>query len=50
MLTLWLAYKAWKERCASEPYVTGYEPIKDSSGAQIGIYYVGYWFCWMYQR
>ena len=25
MLTLWLAYKAWKERCASEPYVTGYD-------------------------
>ena len=24
------------------PYVTGYEPIKDSSGAQIGVYYVGY--------
>jgi len=24
------------------PYMTGYEPIKDSSGAQIGIYYVGY--------
>jgi hypothetical protein len=24
------------------PYITGYEPIKDSSGAQIGIYYVGY--------
>jgi hypothetical protein len=24
------------------PYVTGYEPIKDSSGAQIGAYYVGY--------
>ena len=24
------------------PYVTGYEPIKDSSGAEIGIYYVGY--------
>jgi hypothetical protein len=23
------------------PYITGYEPIKDSSGAQIGIYYVG---------
>jgi len=32
------------------PYTTGYEPIKDSSGAQIGIYYVGYWFCWMCQR
>jgi hypothetical protein len=24
------------------PYITGYEPIKDSSGAQIGVYYVGY--------
>jgi Cache 3/Cache 2 fusion domain len=24
------------------PYVTGYEPIKDISGAQIGVYYVGY--------
>jgi hypothetical protein len=24
------------------PYMTGYEPIKDSSGAQIGVYYVGY--------
>jgi hypothetical protein len=24
------------------PYVTGYEPIKDYSGAQIGVYYVGY--------
>jgi Single cache domain 3 len=24
------------------PYTTGYEPIKDSSGAQIGIYCVGY--------
>ena len=24
------------------PYITGYEPIKDSSGAEIGIYYVGY--------
>jgi hypothetical protein len=24
------------------PYITGYEPIKDGSGAQIGIYYVGY--------
>jgi hypothetical protein len=23
-------------------YVTGYEPIKDSSDAQIGVYYVGY--------
>ena len=28
------------------PYITGYEPIRDSSGAQIGVYYVGYWFCW----
>jgi hypothetical protein len=25
-----------------KPYVTGYEPIKDGSGAVIGIYYVGY--------
>ena len=24
------------------PYTTGYEPIKDSSGGQIGVYYVGY--------
>jgi Cache 3/Cache 2 fusion domain len=24
------------------PYITGYEPIKDSSGAQVGVYYVGY--------
>jgi len=24
------------------PYITGYEPIKDSAGAQIGVYYVGY--------
>ena len=24
------------------PYITGYEPIKDASGATIGIYYVGY--------
>ena len=24
------------------PYITGYEPIRDSSGAQIGVYYVGY--------
>ena len=24
------------------PYVTGYEPIKDSSGVEIGVYYVGY--------
>jgi hypothetical protein len=25
-----------------KPYVTGYEPIKDTSGKVIGIYYVGY--------
>jgi len=25
-----------------EPYVTGYEPIKDASGKVIGAYYVGY--------
>jgi len=25
-----------------KPYVTGYEPIKDGSGATVGIYYVGY--------
>jgi len=25
-----------------KPYVTGYEPIHDSSGAVTGIYYVGY--------
>jgi Cache 3/Cache 2 fusion domain len=24
------------------PYITGYEPIRDSSGTQIGVYYVGY--------
>jgi len=24
------------------PYMTGYEPIMDSSGVQIGVYYVGY--------
>ena len=24
------------------PYIAGYEPIKDSSGTQIGVYYVGY--------
>ena len=24
------------------PYVSGYEPIKDSSGATIGVYFVGY--------
>jgi Cache 3/Cache 2 fusion domain len=24
------------------PYITGYEPMKDSSGAEIGVYYVGY--------
>ena len=24
------------------PYIAGYEPIKDSSGAEIGAYYVGY--------
>ena len=24
------------------PYITGYEPMTDSSGAQIGVYYVGY--------
>jgi cache 3/cache 2 fusion protein len=24
------------------PYVTGYEPIRDSSGAIMGVYYVGY--------
>ena len=24
------------------PYITGYEPIKDESGAIIGVYYVGY--------
>jgi hypothetical protein len=32
------------------PYITGYEPITDSSGAQIGIYYVGYFNCWYCQR
>jgi Cache 3/Cache 2 fusion domain len=25
-----------------KPYITGYDPIKDASGAVIGIYYVGY--------
>jgi hypothetical protein len=24
------------------PYTTGYEPIKDASGVQIVVYYVGY--------
>src|SRR5262245_27106679 len=24
------------------PYVTGYEPIRDASGAMVGVYYVGY--------
>jgi len=24
------------------PYITGYEPITDSLGGQIGVYYVGY--------
>ena len=24
------------------PYITGYEPIKDGSGAVVGVYYVGY--------
>jgi hypothetical protein len=24
------------------PYITGYAPIMDNSGAQIGVYYVGY--------
>jgi hypothetical protein len=24
------------------PYITGYEPIKDGAGNQIGVYYVGY--------
>jgi hypothetical protein len=24
------------------PHIAGYEPIKDSSGAEIGVYYVGY--------
>jgi hypothetical protein len=28
------------------PYITGYEPIRDETGAQIGIYYVGYFACW----
>lgn len=32
------------------PYITGYEPMKDSSGAQIGVYYVGYFSCWYCQR
>jgi hypothetical protein len=27
---------------AGPAHLTGYEPIKDSSGAQIGVYYVGY--------
>jgi hypothetical protein len=25
-----------------KPYIAGYEPIRDSSGGVIGIYYVGY--------
>jgi hypothetical protein len=32
------------------PYITAYEPIRDASGAQIGIYYVGYFACWYCQR
>lgn len=32
------------------PYITGYEPIRDASGTQIGIYYVGYFACWYCQR
>lgn len=32
------------------PYITGYEPIRDPSGAEIGIYYVGYFACWYCQR
>ena len=24
------------------PYTTGYEPMKDSSGNMLGVYYVGY--------
>ena len=24
------------------PYISGYEPIKDASGATIGVYFVGY--------
>jgi hypothetical protein len=24
------------------PYISGYEPIKDASGAIIGVYFVGY--------
>ena len=24
------------------PYTTGYEPIRDSSGNMLGVYYVGY--------
>ena len=32
------------------PYITGYEPIRDETGAQIGIYYVGYFACWYCQR
>jgi signal transduction histidine kinase/DNA-binding response OmpR family regulator len=25
-----------------KPYITGYEPVRDASGATIGVYYVGY--------
>jgi hypothetical protein len=25
-----------------KPYITGYDPIKDTTGTVIGIYYVGY--------
>jgi len=32
------------------PYITGYEPIRDETGAQIGIFYVGYFACWYCQR
>jgi hypothetical protein len=31
-----------KATILGEPYMTGYEPIKDASGNVIGIYYAGY--------
>ena len=32
----------WRSTHSGTPHITGYEPIKDSSGAQIGVYYVEY--------
>ena len=30
------------KRRSGTPYISGYEPIKDASGAIIGVYFVGY--------